>query len=152
MNPQNPPTVRFKRFEFDTSVTWHEGKSGSAQAEGRPVLEVASPPEFKGAPDRWSPEHLFVAAVDVCQMTTFLALASRSGIALRSYRSSGKGILESDGTGFRFTRVILTPHIVVGAGANREQIAAMVEEAHRQCLIARSLQAAVDIQPTITTE
>lgn len=36
------------------------------------------PPEFGGPERTWSPEHLFVAAVSSCLMTTFRAIAEMS--------------------------------------------------------------------------
>ncbi len=46
-------------------------------------IEVATPPEFpKGIAGIWSPEHLLVAAVSSCLMTTFLAVAENSKLGI----------------------------------------------------------------------
>lgn len=61
---------------YEVSVNWDAGRKGTLSS---PVLnttiEVATPPQFpKGIEGVWSPEHLFVAAVNGCLMTTFLHL------------------------------------------------------------------------------
>ncbi|RYD87166.1 MAG: hypothetical protein EOP50_21205 [Sphingobacteriales bacterium] len=62
---------------YDVAVAWEAGRHGTLSS---PVLHdritVATPPEFaKGEAGTWSPEHLLVAAVNSCLMTTFLAIA-----------------------------------------------------------------------------
>jgi len=43
-------------------------QSGYAEVDvpGLPVLRTASPPEYDGPGDAWSPEHLLLAAVESC--------------------------------------------------------------------------------------
>ncbi|MBI3191832.1 MAG: OsmC family protein, partial [Pedosphaera parvula] len=54
-------------------------------------FRVASPPEFKGEAGVWTPEDLFVAAVNVCTMTTFAAFAQRLNLPVLSYRCEAEG-------------------------------------------------------------
>ncbi len=152
MTTQNAGTVRHKTFEYSVSTFWRHDRQGTIASEGKPLIDVASPPEFKGVPGVWSPEDLFVAAVDVCQMTTFLALATRAGLPLRSYTSSARGRLEFADGGYRFTKVVLAPRIVVGPGTEIAAVERLVENAHRMCIIGRSIQPDVSVQPTITAE
>ena len=79
------PRARHKSFTYRTDLAWTSGRSGLLSAEGKPDLQVSSPPEFKGEPGRWTPEDLFVSAVNVCTMTTFAALkpASRLPVSNR---------------------------------------------------------------------
>jgi len=79
--------VRGKVFTYRTSVRWTGRKTGEASSPGKPSLAVATPPEFKGHEGFWSPEDLFVASVDACVMTTFLALAERAGVSFAAYES-----------------------------------------------------------------
>ena len=152
MATQNAGTPRHKTFEYSISTAWTRDRQGTIASDGKPAVDVSSPPEFKGVPGIWSPEDLFVAAVDVCQMTTFLALAARAGIILRSYTSSARGTLEFAEGGYRFTQVALAPHIAVGPGTDSSAVEELVENAHHMCLIGRSIQAEVSVQPTITVE
>src|ERR687887_1149736 len=75
------PTVKAHRFPV--SIEWQEGRLIRASSPGKPDLEVATPPEFKGGiPGVWSPEDLLVAATAGCYTVTLLAVAGRMGIDL----------------------------------------------------------------------
>ena len=81
---------------YEVSVNWQTDRKGIASS---PVLnstiEVVTPPEFpKGIAGYWSPEHLFVAAVNSCLMTTFLSIAENSKIEFTSFDSKAIGKLE----------------------------------------------------------
>src|SRR5207245_9476311 len=52
--------VKPKSFQYEVRVRWGDLKRGVLTAAGKPDLEVASPPEFRGHPGVWTPEHLFV--------------------------------------------------------------------------------------------
>lgn len=142
--------VRHKSFEYATTIRWTGERTGAIGSDGKPAVQVASPPEFKGVAGIWTPEDLYVAAIDICQMNTFLAFASRKGIVLKSYESAGKGTLDFVDGGYRFTRVLLTPAIVVAPGTDLALVASAVKEAHDNCLIGRSITATVEVTPTIT--
>lgn len=78
---------------YDVNLKWDSDRKGTMNS---PVLttsiEVATPPEFaKGMPGIWSPEHLLVAAVNSCLMTTFLAIAENSKLEFLSFESAAKG-------------------------------------------------------------
>lgn len=61
---------------YDISVAWqHDRKGVMSSTVLNDSLEVATPPEFaKGMAGIWSPEHLLVAAVNSCMITTFWLL------------------------------------------------------------------------------
>jgi organic hydroperoxide reductase OsmC/OhrA len=143
------PKVRRKSFTYRNGLTWTSGRSGLVDAEGKPELQVSSPPEFKGEPGRWTPEDLFVSAVNVCTMTTFAAFAQKLQLPIVGYRSEAEGVLEFEDGGYRFTRVVLRPRIVVANGASVEAAARALHDAHASCLIGRSVRASVTIEPVI---
>ena len=144
-----PPKARHKAFTYRTSTDWTSGRSGVLGAAGRPALSVSSPPEFKGEAGRWTPEDLFVAAIDLCTMTTFASFAERLDLPLVSYRSEAEGLLEFVDGGYRFTRVVLRPVIVVADPASVELAAKAMRGAHEACLIGRSVRAEVVVEPRI---
>jgi len=146
------PKKRYKSFEYQTSTVWKSDRRGCIASDGKPDLDVASPPEFKGVAGVWTPEDLFVAAIDICQMTTFLAFAARADVQLVSYRSAAHGHLEFDGGGYRFTKVTLKPKITVTGGTERTAVERIVNEAHIQCLVGRSVNTAIDVIPEIVED
>jgi organic hydroperoxide reductase OsmC/OhrA len=138
-----------KVFHYQVGVRWDSEKRGVLTVPGKPDLQIASPPEFRGHPGIWSPEDLLVAAVNACTMTTFLSAVIRRRISLVSYECDAEGTLEmADGT-FRFTHVTLRPRIVVTGEENRQQALDAFHEAETGCLIANSIIAKIQAQPEI---
>jgi organic hydroperoxide reductase OsmC/OhrA len=144
-----PPKVRHKSFTYRTASQWTSGRSGVVTSEGKHAVLASSPPEFKGEPGRWTPEDLFVAAIDLCTMTTFTAFAQRLKIPVISYQSEAEGTLEFVDDGYRFTRVVLRPRIMVAEPAAVATAEKAMHDAHESCLVARSVRAEVTIEPTI---
>lgn len=138
-----------KIFHYQVGVRWDREKRGVLAAAGKPGLEVASPPEFRGHPGIWSPEDLLVAAVNACTMLTFLSAMQRREIALVSYESDATGTLEMADGKFRFTRVVLRPRIVIGRPEDRDAALAAFREAETGCLVANSLLSAIEAEPEI---
>jgi len=143
------PKVKHKTFTYHTNLTWLEKKSGTLSAEGKPSFRIASPPEFKGEAGVWTPEDLFVASVDICTMATFMAFAQRLQLPVVSYKSNAGGFLEFIDGGYRFTKVVLKPEIIVRTEEAVEQTHRTLDDAHDGCLIANSINAEVVIEPVI---
>ncbi len=143
------PTKKFKTFTYQTNVEWTLERQGSLQSDGKPEMTVSSPPEFKGIAGIWTPEDLFVAALEICEMTTCLSFGGRKDIPLRSYKSSAEGVLENVDGKYRFTKITVTPVIVVGNSWTKEQVEEIVKTAHDNCLIGNSTTAEVLVVPTI---
>ncbi len=79
--------IKSKRFIYENSIKWQKEKIGLLSSSGKPYIEVATPPEFKGHVGIWSPEDLFVASVNSCIMTTFLYYAQKENLEILSYES-----------------------------------------------------------------
>ncbi|MFA6455912.1 MAG: OsmC family protein [Bacteroidota bacterium] len=144
-----PPAKKFKSFNYHTTVEWKSDRQGFLRSEGKPEIFVSSPPEFKGIPGVWSPEDLLVSAVEICQMSTFLSFAGRKGLPLKSYKSAAEGLLENVDGKYRFTKITVTPEIVVEKSWTKEQVEEIVHAAHDNCLIGNSITAVVAVEPTI---
>jgi len=141
--PRHPTHV------YSVGIQWLGGRAGLARAEGKEEFRVASPPEFRGEAGVWSPEDLLVEAVNACTMTTFLGLADRERLSLVSYASDAQGTLEFVEDGYRFTRIVIRPTIVVRGETARDQAKLLMEKAHHHCLIGRSLRAEVILESRI---
>lgn len=152
METMEQPKPRHKTFTYKTSLEWAGNRAGMLSSEGKPSFRVSSPPEFKGEAGVWSPEDLFVASVEICHMSTFLAFALRKQLPLLSYQSNALGTLEFIDGNYRFSRIVITPTITVAAGASEGDVYVLMREAHRHCLVANSITAIVEVNPTIITE
>jgi len=148
-NPMSLPKIRHKSFTYETDLNWQGGRTAILGSPGKPEFRVTSPPEFKGEEGTWTPEELFVAAIDICTMTTFMAFAQHQNLPVISYESHAAGFLEFVDGKYQFTKVVLKPSIKVGAEAAVDQAEKMVADAHRSCLVANSVRASVAVEPVI---
>ncbi len=149
METVDQPKVRLKSFTYKTNLKWMEGKSGMLSSAGKTAFKVASPPEFKGEAGVWTPEDLFVASVEICHMTTFLAYAERKNLQIISYQSHANGVLEFINGEYRFTRIVLFPTVVISNSVHEEDVHGLLREAHKHCLVANSIASIVEVNPTI---
>ncbi len=69
--------IKSKQFVYETRLKWKGSREGLLTSEGKPSIEISTPPEFKGQPGVWTPETLLVASVHTCVMTTFLYYAEK---------------------------------------------------------------------------
>ena len=141
---------RYKTFTYQTELQWSGHRSGTITAEDTPQIQVSSPPEFRGETGVWSPEEMFVASVNICTMTTFLAFAEKKGLPLVSYTSHAEGILESVEGAYQFTEIYLKPAIVLDSTDSLSQAEQTLQDAHEKCLISHSIKARVHLEPEIT--
>ena len=141
--------VRSKVYTYHTAIKWTEQRKGVISCAGKPDIQVATPPEFKGHEGIWSPEDLFLASANVCVMTTFLAVAERAGLAFTSYESVAEGRLELVDGKFQFTAITLKPTIMLPANADAAKAKELIEKAEVNCLISNSMKAKVSLEATI---
>lgn len=142
-------TVKHKTFTYRASVQWLEKRSGLLGSGGKPEIRVSSPPEFKGEEGVWSPEDLFVAAVNICTMTTFLAFAQKKELPLERYASTAEGTLAFQDGSYRFTHVVVRPTIVVRDESSVDAAKTIIHDAHEKCLISNSIMGDVTVEPEI---
>ena len=141
--------VRSKTYTYCTTVRWSERKMGVIASAGKPNIQVATPPEFKGHEGIWSPEDLFVASVNVCVMSTFLAFAERAGLAFTGYESEAEGRLELVDGKFQMTTIALKPKVTLKPAEDVGKAKELLAKAEANCLISNSVKTRVTIEPTI---
>ena len=135
---------------YTTNVQWSAMRKGKLGTKGMPTIEVATPPEFPGGhPGIWSPEHLFVGSAEICLMTTFLSIAEKSKLVFLNYASEATGTLEKTDAGMQFTRIVITPTVVVSSDDDVDRTVKILEKAERYCLISNSMKTEVSIEPKV---
>jgi organic hydroperoxide reductase OsmC/OhrA len=112
------------------------------------ALALSSDPAFCGEPGRLNPEQLLLAAASSCQLLSFLAVAARARIDVVGYEDRASARMPEDEPPVRITEITLRPAITVRGGPSEEQLRHLVEVAHRECFIARSVTATITIAPT----
>lgn len=115
-----------------------------------PELDVASPPEFGGPENVWSPEHFFVAAISSCLMTTFHAIAAASQLEVVSYSDDPVGhLIRADDRMYRFDRVTLRPRVVIADADKVDKARRLLDKAGHACLVSRSVSSEIHLEPVI---
>jgi organic hydroperoxide reductase OsmC/OhrA len=140
-------SVRWERaggdFTYETYTRDHVWRFA-----GGVVVPASGAPEFRGNPERVDPEAAFVAALSSCHMLTFLAIAARKRLVVDAYEDQAVGWLEKNEAGkLAMTRVVLRPRVVFAGGAPPpETVSDLHERAHRECFIANSVLARVEVE------
>ena len=142
--------VRSKIYTYKTSLKWIERKIGMLSSPGKPDMQVATPPEFKGHEGIWSPENLFVASVNICVMSTFLAFAERAGLAFVAYDSEAEGRVELVDGKLQVTSITLTPRVTVQSSGDVEKAKDILKKAEANCLISNSVKSHITMTPTVS--
>lgn len=146
------------RYQAHTS--WSGSTAGGYEAYDRTHTATAPPADaelelsgdraFRGDPDRLNPEQLLLLAASSCQLLSFLAVAARARIDVRSYDDDADAEMPEDDRPVRITRITLRPHVVVGPGPTTERIVHLVRVAHRECFIANSITSEMVLEPVVT--
>jgi organic hydroperoxide reductase OsmC/OhrA len=118
--------------------------------EDVPPLATATPREFDGPGNRWSPEALLVAAVADCFTLTFRGLARAAKLSWASLECDATGTLDRQDGVVRFTHVHLHASLSVPPGVDEAAAKALLQKAEDRCLVSRSLTASVHLESRVT--
>jgi organic hydroperoxide reductase OsmC/OhrA len=136
-----------KSHRFPVSIQWWDGRLTQASAPGKPPLEVATPPEFKGGlPGVWSPEDLLVSATAACYAVTLLAVAEAKRLTLLDLRVDGTGHVERRKDGrYGFVAIELVANVEVDP-ADVEAAENAARYAEDACLVTLALDTPVHLE------
>ncbi|MBB3838072.1 peroxiredoxin-like protein [Runella defluvii] len=136
---------------YDVTVRWENDRKGIMSSSVlNEQIEVATPPEFpKGMAGIWSPEHLLVAAVNSCLMTTFLAIAENSKLSYASFSSKAVGKLEVVDGKYMISEITLMPSLGIFSEDQRERALKVLQKSEAACLISNSVKSRIIFQPEI---
>jgi organic hydroperoxide reductase OsmC/OhrA len=112
-------------------------------------LRSASPAEFGGPGDRWSPETLLVGALGDCLVLTFRAVARASKLPWTSLRCVVTGTLDRIDNVTQFTAFAIQASLDVPPGTDPERARRVLDKAEQNCLVASSLKAPIRLLAAI---
>ncbi len=137
-------------WTYETSVDWKEEKTGKAHCEGKPAIEVATPPEFGGPEGIWTPEDLLTSAVESCIMASSLFFLNRGKIGFRSYKSKATGTMEKGAGGLTFSRIAVEVTVELDDPAQADAAHKAVIQAEKTCPLSNSLKCPVELDVHIS--
>jgi len=124
---------------YRVSATAAPTGSVALESEGLPPMVSASPAEFDGPGDLWSPETLLVAAIADCYLLTFRAVARAANLAWVTLDCDVEGLLERVDGKAHFTGFVLYAYLRAPAGTDEERARHALHKAESACLISNSL-------------
>jgi organic hydroperoxide reductase OsmC/OhrA len=143
---------------YNVETNWENSRKGiicspELNKKNGVCIEVATPPEFpKGIEGIWSPEHLFVAAISGCLMTTFLAIAENSTLEFTSFSCEGKGKLEMVEGKLMMSEIFLKPTVIIHNEIFRDKAMRILKKSEDACLIAHSIKSKIIMEVIIQVE
>lgn len=140
------------KHNYQVKVSWLAERKGIMESSVlERSIEVATPPEFpKGMAGIWSPEHLFVAAVNSCFMTTFLSIAENSKLEFKHFECDAVGKLEKIDGKYIVSEITLSP--ILTLATQNEKGLRVLEMSEKSCLIANSVNTNIQLYPKINIE
>ena len=137
--------------QYEVNVEWTQDRKGTISSPDLTLkIEVATPPDFpKGEPKIWSPEHLFIAAVNSCLMNTFFAIAENSDFKYISFKSNAIGKVEKVENDYLVTEIKLRPILTIADTADADKALRVIEMSEKNCLISNSITSTIILEPQI---
>ena len=114
-----------------------KGSAGTGVELGAPGLSTlpsASPAEFDGPGDRWSPETLLTAAVGDCLILTFRAVASASKLEWTSLECDVTRTLDRVDRTTRFVAFDIRARLQVPTGTDADRARQVLEKAENRAV------------------
>lgn len=137
---------------YNVFIKWDKERIGTlSSGELNSDIEVATPPEFpKGVAGIWSSEHLLIAAVNSCLMTTFLSIAEHSRLEFDTFTSHAKGKLETVDGKLMISEIMLNPVLAIKINSDKEKALRILNKSEQVCLISNSIKSRIIFTPKVT--
>jgi organic hydroperoxide reductase OsmC/OhrA len=141
-------------YYYEVNFLWNSETQGKYCTPIIPSkIEAASSAEFtKGIKEKWTPEHLFIAAVSSNLMATFLLVAENTKFKFVSFESNAIGKIEKVGGKFAVTEITLKPKLIIPSTQNGTKAKRAIKISEKACALANSIKAKIIIETSITVQ
>jgi organic hydroperoxide reductase OsmC/OhrA len=139
---------------YEVNLLWDSKTRGTLNSPVFPgKIEVATPTEFsKVTKEKWTPEHLFVAAINSCLMSTFLLAAESSKIKFIRFESNAIGTIKKVDGKFALTEITIKPNLVIQSTQNESKARRVLAMSEKACAIANSIKTKIILEPIVTVQ
>lgn len=124
---------------YRATASSDNGPTVQISSQGLADLVTASPAEFGGPGDQWSPETLLVAAIADCYILTFKAIAGVSRLDWQHLQCAVEGKLDRVDNVTRFTAFDIRASLTIPAATDAGKARHILEKSEAVCLITNSL-------------
>lgn len=137
------------RYRVNAAIA---GEYVNVSANGLPSIETASPAEFDGPGDRWSPETLFTATIANCFILTFKAVARASKFEWADIACEVEAVLDRVDKVNLFTESTLNVTLTIADPSQKTQAERILRKSEQNCLITNSLTTRVTMMPHVVVQ
>jgi organic hydroperoxide reductase OsmC/OhrA len=148
-----------KTTEHKIEISWKKGsnpfqyetydRTHAIRFQGGQSIFSSATPEYFGKAEHTNPEELLASALASCHMLTFLAVAAKKKYTLVSYESESIAVLEKSESGKAVvSKIRLIPRVQFEGEKvpDSGELAKLHETAHKNCIIANSIQSKVEVE------
>lgn len=135
---------------YHVSATASEDSDVALSSPSVEDIPSASPPEFGGPGNRWSPETLLTASVADCFVLTFKAIARASKFTWKELSCDAEGLLDRVDGQLQFTGFSINARLVIDAGVDAAKGEKLLHKAEQACLITNSLACGSELTTEVT--
>ena len=139
---------------YEVNLIYNSATQGSLSSPVTPGrIDAAIPPKSpNGKKEKWTPEHLFIAAMSSGLMSTFLLVADNSKFKFISFESNAIGKIEKVDGKLAVTEIILKPKLTIPSTQNETKAKRAIEISEKACAIANSVKAKIIIETSIMVQ
>ena len=144
---QKSPSEHFLDNKYSRAHNWYFDGGAQVMASSSPAIV----PEPMSNPAAVDPEEALIASLSSCHMLFFLAIAATKRITVESYEDKAEGIMSKMADGrTAMTEVSLRPLVRFAESVRitSDEHSHLHHLAHKQCFIAHSVIAKIQIFPT----
>lgn len=137
---------------YEVNLVWDIDAKGTLNSaiNARHNIDEKTPPNFrKSVKEKWNAEHLFVASVSSCLMSTFLLVADNSKLDFLSFESNAIGTIELIDGKLEVTEILLTPKLVLPPHQKETKAKKVLQISEKACAIINFIKAKITLEPII---
>lgn len=135
---------------YEINLSYHSERKGTLSSPKIPAaIQVVVPPENSNNITDWTPEHLLVAAVNSCLLSTFMAIAINLNVAFISFECNSIATIDKINDKLVFTKIILRPTVVVVTSEYEERVRRILEISKKNSAISNLLKIKIILEPKI---
>ena len=136
---------------YEVNLKWTGKTKGILSSTILPKeIEEAIPQDYHtGIEGVWSPEHLLIAKINSCLMSTFLTIAENSKLEFISYESKSLCTVEFIKGKYLLIEIVLKPKVAIPYSQKPERVKHILEMSKNVCLISNAIKTPIRLDPEI---
>lgn len=145
------PCMTNAEHYYEVNLEWQSDQKGKLNAPTLSrAMDVSGETRFsESSKVDWTPEHLFVAAVNSCLMTTFFSVAENAKLEFSDFNSKAIGKIETLKGISMISEITLMPVLTITNKADQQRAEILLIKSEDNCLIANSTKSKIIFKPVI---